>query len=68
VSHSICNPQWTQFEGVLSVLIIPVHSVSEWTELIDQCVTVSAIHSGHNLKVFWVCWLFLFTLYQIEWN
>ena len=31
--HGICNPQWAQFEGVLSVLIIPVHSISEWTEL-----------------------------------
>jgi len=56
--HGICNAQWTKFEGVLSESIIPVHSISEWMELIDQCVTASAIHSAHNLKVFQVGWLF----------
>jgi len=46
--HGICNLQWTQYEGISSWSIAPVHSVSEWMELIDQCVTVSATHSGHN--------------------
>jgi len=31
--HGICNPHWTQFEGVSSVSIIPIHSISEWMEL-----------------------------------
>jgi hypothetical protein len=66
--HCIHNPQWTKFECVLNVLIIAVHSISEWMKVIDQCVMVSAIHSGHNLKVFRVCQLLPFTPYQSEWN